>query len=107
MDLQISFRNMHSSDFLQGFIQEKSQTFNKYFDGKLTLKWIISAEKLGKVAHCHITGNQMDYFAEADTSDFRGSIEEVIDKLERQIRKHKEILKDHLHKNRSTQRISA
>lgn len=98
---------MHSSDFLQGFIQEKTQTFNKYFNGKVTLKWTLSAVKLGKVAHLHLVGNHMDYFAEANTSDFRASIEEVIDKIERQIRKHKEILKDHLHKNRSAQRLSA
>ena len=107
MDLQISFRNMHSSDFLQGFIEEKSQTFNKYFNGRMILKWTISAEKLGKVVHAQLVGNHMDYFAEANTSDFRGSIEQVIQKLERQIRKHKEILKDHLHKNKTTERLSA
>ena len=41
----------------------------------------------------------MDFFGEASTEDFKASIDSALEKIEKQIRKHKEIVKDHLHRN--------
>jgi ribosome-associated translation inhibitor RaiA len=41
----------------------------------------------------------MDYFGEASTEDFKASIDLTLEKIEKQIRKHKEIVKDPIHKN--------
>jgi putative sigma-54 modulation protein len=51
------------------------------------------------VAHCHLVGNSMDYFAEAATEDFYAAIDMTVDKIEKQLKKHKEIVKDHLHRH--------
>jgi len=99
MQLNVSFKNMDSSPSLRTFIEEKSQTLTKYFDGRIHVTWHLTIEKQNRVAHCHMVGNNMDYFGEASTEDFMASIEEALDKIERQVRKHKEIVKDHLHRN--------
>ena len=99
MDLQISFRNMDTSQALQTYTKEKSEVLKKYFNGRITISWNFSIEKLNKVAHCRLVGNNMDYFGEASNEDIHVSIDQALDKIEKQLRKHKEIVKDHLHKN--------
>ena len=102
MDLHISFRNMDTSQALQVYTREKSEKLKKYFDGRISVSWNFSVEKLSKVAHCRLVGNNMDYFGEASTEDIHASVDQALTKIEKQLRKHKEIVKDHLHKTRVT-----
>jgi putative sigma-54 modulation protein len=99
MTLNVSFKHMDSSNALRTYASEKSERLAKYFRGKITVSWNFTIEKQYRVAHCHLVGNNMDYFAEAATEDFYASIDETIEKIERQLKKHKEIVKDHLHRN--------
>ena len=95
MILNISFKHIDSSEALKEFIEKKSEALKKYFQGKISATWSLTAEKKNRIAHCHIVGNQMDYFGEASTEDFKASVDLVLDKLETQIRKHKERVKNH------------
>lgn len=99
MNLHITFKNMDTSDHLKVFIEDKSATLKKYFDGKISVNWILRIEKQSRTAHCHIVGNNMNYFGEGDTEDFKASIDIALDKIEKQIRKHKEIVTNHLHRH--------
>lgn len=99
MDLNISFKQMDSSDALKEFIRAKSDTLSKYFQGKISVNWNLCIEKQNKVARCHLLGNNMNYYGEGVTEDFKASIDEALDRIEKQVRKHKEIVKDHLHRN--------
>ena len=99
MNTVISFKQMDASPALKEFIEEKSLTLKKYFRGKISVTWNLSKERETRIAHCHLVGNQMDYFGEGVAVEFRDSINEALEKIERQLRKHKEIVKDHLHKN--------
>lgn len=95
MIVNFSFKNLDPSDSLRGYASEKSSRLEKYFHGKIHLSWTFSLEKLDHIAHCHLVGNHMDYFGEAKSESFMGSIDLAIDKIERQLKKHKEIVKDH------------
>ncbi|MCM2276511.1 MAG: ribosome-associated translation inhibitor RaiA [Oligoflexia bacterium] len=107
MQLNISFKHMDTSDALRTYTQEKSERLKKYFNGRISVTWNFSIENMEKVAHCHLVGNNMDYFGEAATGDFHASIDSTLDKIEKQLRKHKEIVKDHLHRNGNSGRPSA
>lgn len=98
MVIKFSFKQMDSSDALKVYTEEKCEKLKKYFNGKITVNWNFSVDSLNKVAHCHLVGNHMDYFGEAMTEDFHASVDTAVTKIERQLRKHKEIVKDHLHK---------
>lgn len=95
MTLNMSFRHMGSSNALKAYTEEKSDKLAKYFRGKISVTWTFTVEKQSRIAHCHLVGNHMDYFGEASTEDFHASIDQAIDKIEKQLRKHKEIVKDH------------
>lgn len=99
MNLNISFKQVDSSNALKVYTKEKCETLKKYFNGKISVTWNFSVEKLTKTAHCHLLGNNMDYFGEASSDDFHASIDMVVEKIEKQLRKHKEKVKNHLHKN--------
>ncbi len=106
MNFHITFKNMNPSDSLRAFIEEQSQGLAKFFDGKVTLTWVLSHEKQNHVVHCHLVGDHMDYYGEGTTQDFKASIDLVLDKLEKQIQRHKEIVKNHLHKGIQKEPVS-
>ena len=98
MTIKVSFKKMRTSPAITQYAQEKSDKLKKYFSGRIAVSWNFSMEREMRIAHCHITGNHMDYFGEAETEDLRASIDLVVEKIERQIKKHKEVVKDNLHR---------
>jgi putative sigma-54 modulation protein len=99
MELTISFKQIDPSDALRTYAAEKSEKLAKYFRGRITIHWIFSQDKMLNVAHCHLIGNNMDYFGQAETENLYSAVDAAIEKIERQLRKHKEIVRDHLHRN--------
>jgi putative sigma-54 modulation protein len=99
MVINIAFKNIDSSEALSTYATEKTDKLKKYFNGKIHVTWTFSTEKTEFVAHCHLLGNHMDYFGEASHPTLQESIDDALDKIEKQVRKHKEIVKDHLHKH--------
>jgi len=95
MIIHISFKNVDHSDALKAYTEEKSEKIAKYFGGKTTLNWNFSIENKNKVAHVHMLGNHIDFFGEAATEDFHASVDGALARIEKQIRKHKEIVTDH------------
>jgi putative sigma-54 modulation protein len=89
---------MRTSEAIREYAKEKSEKLTKYFSGRINVVWNFSMERELRHAHCHITGNHIDYFAEAKSEDLYASIEMAVAKLDRQVRKHKEVVKDHLHR---------
>lgn len=98
MTFKASFKQMKTSAAIRTYAKEKSQRLSKYFAGRISVNWNFSVERELRHAHCHVMGDHIDYFGEAQTDDLRGSIDIVVEKIERQLRKHKEVVKDHLHR---------
>lgn len=99
MQLNLSFKHIDSDDAVKKYATEKSMKLKKYFKGKISVTWNFTKVKQNWIAHCHLVGNHMDYFGETEAADLFSSVDLVIDKIEKQLRKHKEIVKDHLHRN--------
>jgi len=99
MELTVAFKQMGPSDAIKFYVREKSERLESYFKGKITVKWNFAVMKEGHSAHCHLVGDHMDYFGEEVSEDLHISIDRVVEKIERQLRKHKEIVRDHLHKH--------
>ena len=97
MIINVSFKHMDASDAVRAYVHEKSEKLKKYFKGKIHVTWTFSSGKEGHTSHCHLLGNNMDYFGESSESTMYIAIDSTIDKIEKQLRKHKEIVKDHKH----------
>lgn len=99
MTLDMNFKHIEPTESIKAYAAEKSQKLQKYFRGRVNVHWFFTVENNNHIAHCHVTGTNMDYNGEAATDGMYASIDLAIDKIERQVRKHKEIVKDHLHRN--------
>ncbi|MGK5082761.1 ribosome-associated translation inhibitor RaiA [Bdellovibrionota bacterium FG-1] len=100
MNLNFNFKHIDASDSLREYCTTKSERLKKFFNGKIHVTWSLGQEKHNRIVHCHLLGNQMDYFGETSSEDFHEAIDLAIDKIEKQIRKHKEIVVDHKQKVR-------
>ena len=95
MQIKISYKHIESSTAIDEITQKKSEKLKKYFHGKLNLNWNFSVEKQNQIAHCHLTGDHIDFYAEATTSSIYASIDQVVSQLDRQVRKNKELVTNH------------
>lgn len=99
MVIQISFKHMSAREEVKAYAEEKTERLKKYFDGKIHVIWNLTVEHDKPIAHCHLIGNHMDYFGEAEAETLMAAIDLTIDKVEKQIRKHKEKLTNKLHQH--------
>lgn len=95
MNIDYVFKGISSGSEIKSFIDDKTAKLGKYFDGKIHAKWTLDKEKEECLAHLHVVGNQIDYFGEDRHENLLTAIEMAVDRVERQLRKHKEIMKDH------------
>jgi len=100
MQVQVSFQHTKTSAAMRERATTLAERLGRYFKGRITVGWHFAKEGNRCVAHCHVTGNHMDYFAEAQDADdnFYAAMDECLDRMERQIRKRKETVRDHLHR---------
>ncbi len=98
MEIRFSFKHMEPTEAIKSVTQEKCEKLAVYFQGKISLSWNFVVENRDHVAHVHLVGNHMDYFAEARSEDLYKSIDQAIAKLEKQLRAHKEKVTAHLHR---------
>ncbi len=95
MQIKISYKHIDSSPAIDEVTQKKSEKLKKYFRGKLNLNWIFTVEKQNHIAHCHLTGDHIDFYAESTTDSLYAAIDQVVSQLDRQVRKNKELVTNH------------
>ncbi len=98
MIVNLSFKRIDPTEAIKSYASDKSGRLKKYFRGRITVSWNFSVEKQNHIAHCHLLGNHMDYFGEGLTQDLFASIDLAVDRIERQLKRHKEIVKNRLHR---------
>jgi putative sigma-54 modulation protein len=95
MQVSVTFRNMESKEILREYVQEKISKLKKYFDYPLEANVVLIVEKHRHIAEVTLVANRLTINAQEETEDMFSAIDRVMDKLERQILKHKEKIKRH------------
>lgn len=95
MQLNISGHHVELTEAMQSYVESKMERLERHFDQVTNVNVILSVEKLRQKAEAtiHITGH--DIFANAEDENMYAAIDALIDKLDRQIKKHKEKMTDH------------
>lgn len=106
MQVTLSGHHVDITDALRNYVNEKLERLERHFDKATSAQIILSVEKLTHKAEAtvHVAGN--DLFADAEHEDMYAAIDGLIDKLDRQIKKHKEKLTDK-HRDDKTRDYSA
>lgn len=99
MQLNITGRHVDVTDSMHDYVTSKLEKVERHFDHVTNVHVILSVEKLRQKAEAtiHVSGGG-NLFAESEDEDMYTAIDSMTDKLDRQIKKHKEKLTDH-HRN--------
>ena len=90
MQLSISGHHIDVSDALRDYVTGKLRKLERHYDHITNLHVVLSVEKLDQKAEAtaHVSGAEL--FADAVANDLYAAIDMLLDKLDRQVIKHKE-----------------
>ena len=95
MQISITGHHLEVTDSLRSYVETKFQKLERHFDHVTDVHVILGIEKLNKKAEAtvHISGATL--FAEDHQEDMYAAIDNLVDKLDRQLIKHKEKITKH------------
>ena len=95
MQLNVTGHHVEVTPSLHDYVAQKMERLERHFDHITNVHVILSVEKLRQKAEAtfHLSGGNL--FADAQDEDMYAAIDAMTDKLDRQIKKHKEKMKDH------------
>jgi len=100
MQLNVTGRQLDITTALRNYIETKISRLKKYSDNITSVHVILEVVKQRHRAEGNIHLGGGDLFADAEADDMYASIDAMVDKLIRQVTKHKEKTNDHNAKGR-------
>ena len=95
MQVSVTFRNTGSESWFKDYATERLSKIQKYIDKPVEAHVVLSVEKFRNVAEINIMAKGINLVGKEEAKDMQLAIDNVIDKIERQIKKHKEKSRDH------------
>ncbi|MFZ7126949.1 MAG: ribosome hibernation-promoting factor, HPF/YfiA family [Desulfobacterales bacterium] len=106
MQTSVTFKNIDSSEHLKSYVTEKLSRFDRLLDNPAEANVVLQVEKFRHIAEINIIGDRMTINGKEETEDMYSAIDMVLDKLEKQIKKNKQKIRDRRGaKNRSKERM--
>jgi putative sigma-54 modulation protein len=104
MNLTISGHHLEITPALRNYVTVKLDRITRHFDQVVGVKVLLSIEnqkeKDGRQkAECNIHVKGSDMFAESAHHDLYAAVDELVDKLDRQVVRHKDRLQSHHHES--------
>ena len=95
MNLQISGHHLEITPAINDYARSKLERVTRHFDNVIDVNVILSVDKLKQKAEVTVHLSGKDLYVEAIDEDLYAAIDNLADKLDRQIQKHKQKLQDH------------
>ena len=95
MQINVSGHHVEVTDSLQQYVETKLEKLERHYDRITNVHVILRVEKQGQKAEATVRIQGGDVFAEAESEDLYAAIDSLVDKLDRQLIKQKEKMKDH------------
>ncbi len=90
MQLSVSGHHIDVTDALRNYVTGKFDRLERHYDHITNAHVVLVVEKLEHKAEATVHTSGADLFADATSDDLYAAIDALIDKLDRQIVKHKE-----------------
>ncbi len=90
MDITVTFRHIDSTDSLKEYAEEKLSKVSKYFDFPVEAHIVLTAEKFRRIADVTLNVNGTLIKAEEETEDMYAAIDQVMDKIEIQVKRYRD-----------------
>ncbi len=93
MNLHMTGHHLEITPAIRDYVHSKMTRINRHFDHVIDVNMILSVEKLRQKIEASVHMSGKDIFAESADDDMYAAIDFLVDKLDRQIVKHKEKIK--------------
>lgn len=95
MQINITGHHVEVTDSLRNYVTEKMARVKRHFDQVIHINVILQVEKLAQKAEATVQVNGATLFAEDTQEDMYAAIDGLVDKLDRQVGKHKDKTQQH------------
>ncbi|GAB3011791.1 ribosome hibernation promoting factor [Bowmanella dokdonensis] len=95
MQINLTGHHVEITDSLRDYVDSKFTKLERHFDHITNVHVILNVEKLNQKAEATLHLSGAEVFATSEHTDMYAAIDSLIDKLDRQVIKHKEKMKRH------------
>jgi len=92
MNLNVTGHHLEITQAIREYLSTKLERLTRHFDHVIDINVILSVERTQRKAEASVHVRGRDLFAESLDADMYAAIDSLVDKLDRQIVKHKEKL---------------
>ena len=95
MKISVTFRNGEGENWQKVYAEEKMQKLKKYLDTPAEAHIVVSMEKFRNATEINLSSNGWNINAKEEDKDMRIAIDSCVDKIEKQLKKQKEKIREH------------
>lgn len=99
MQINITGHHVELTDALRDYVNKKLNKLTRHFDSVTNVHVVLTVEKQEQKAEAKVSVTGQDIVAQATSGDMYASIDAMMDKLDRQVIKHKEKMGSHNQKS--------
>lgn len=97
MNLKIHGHHLEVTPALRTYVEDKLTRIRRHFDNVIDADVVLSVDKLQQKAEITLRVRGSSLHAECTDDDLYASIDSMMDKLDRQVLRHKDRVKNHDH----------
>jgi putative sigma-54 modulation protein len=94
MQTSVTFKNLEPSEHLKAYVSDKLNRFDKLLDNPAEAGVTLLVEKHRHIAEINIIGDRLSINGTEETGDMYSAIDMVLDKLEKQIKRSKQKIRE-------------
>ncbi len=95
MQINLTGHHVEITESLREYVQSKFTKLERHFEQINNVHVVLNVQKLQQIAEAKLNLNGGEVFATSEHADMYAAIDALIDKLDRQVIKHKEKLTKH------------
>ena len=100
MNLTISGHHLEVTPALRGYVTSKLDRIARHFDQVVDMRVLLTVDnmkekELRQRAECTLHVKGRDLFAESSHADLYAAVDELVDKMDRQVVRHKDRVQNH------------
>ncbi len=95
MQINISGHHVELTPAIKNYVNTKLDRLERHHDRITSTNVILSVDKLRQKAEASVHVSGKDFFADCESEDLYAAIDLLADKLDRQLIKHKEKMRNH------------
>ncbi|HMA66313.1 MAG TPA: ribosome-associated translation inhibitor RaiA [Desulfosalsimonadaceae bacterium] len=95
MQTSVTFKNIEPSENLKNYVSNKIEKLDKLLDNPGEANVVLSVEKIRHITEIKLLGDRLTLNCREESNDMYSSIDLALDKLEKQLKKNKQKVRQH------------